>query len=227
MFHGTPGRARNYADQIGIEAVLDAEITARRMPPVLAVIPTIYQGRVTDCLDVPHGERDETYLAVDVPADVASTFRVLPGRSYGLLGYSTGGFCAANLGLHHPDRYAAVASLSGFYTAGEDPGTGRFFVHNTAGLHRNSPLWWVTHRSPTGPPLYLLASTGDPGGAREEHAMALALHKHAPQLPTYAAIVPGGHSFRVWKAGLPAVLDWIGGYLPVALAPALRLPRLP
>ncbi|MBI1759424.1 MAG: esterase [Actinobacteria bacterium] len=227
MFHGVPGRARNYADQLGIAALLDAEIHAGRIPPVFGVIPTIYQGSFSDCVDAVRGQRDETYLTVDVPTDVASTFRVLPGRSYALLGYSTGGFCAANLGLHHPDRYVAAASLSGFFTAGEDPGTIRLYGHNTAAVHRNSPLWWITHRDPTAPPLYLVASTGDLGAVREERTLAQAIRRHAPQLPSYAAILPGGHSFRVWQVAMPAALDWICAYLPVALAPSLQLPRLP
>lgn len=226
MFHGAPGRPANYANQVGIGGILDAEIAAGRIPPVIAVIPTIYQGGFSDCVDAVHGQRDETYLAIDVPDDVASAFRVLPGRSYALVGYSTGGFCAVNLGLHHPDRYAAVASLSGFFTAGEDPGTAHLYGRSIAARNRNSPLWWISHRSPTVPPIYLATGAEDVSAVREERALVAAIKKHTPQLPYYAAEIPGAHSWRVWAAAMPAALDWICGYLPADLAPGLQLPKL-
>jgi S-formylglutathione hydrolase FrmB len=228
LFNGYPGTPHNFTDQLAIGAVLDTEIMARRIPPMILVIPTTYAGRVSQCVDAVHGQRNETYLAVDVPADVQEAFRVLPGRSFAALGYSEGGFCAVNLALHHPDRYAAAASMSGFFHAGMDPGSRALYGRGGAAVDRNSPLWWVAHRAPTGPALYLVASRQDPDAARQDAQMLAAARANARRLPIAVAQLPaGGHNFATWSLALPATLDYLGHYLPMPLAPPLLLPMLP
>jgi hypothetical protein len=139
LFHGFPGRPRAFTNQLAIARVLDVEIAAQRIPPLIAAIPTTYEGGASsECADAIRGERDETYLAVDVPADLEGGFRVLPGRSSATLGYSTGGFCAVNLGLRHPDRFAAAASLSGYFTAGVQDGTKGLYRGSRAAGQRSS-----------------------------------------------------------------------------------------
>lgn len=228
LFHGYPGNPGNYRDQLDLRAVLDREIRAQRMPPVVAVVPRTYQGRASECVDAVHGEPDETYLAVDVPAAVQRTFSTLPGRSLGLLGYSEGGFCALNLGLHHPDRVAAAASLSGYVTAGTDPHTRDLYRGAPGALQRNSPLWWVQHREPTAPALLLVASRGDPDSVAQDRLLRRAARQHARRLPLSLALLPsGGHDFSTWAAALPGALDVLGHHLPMPLAPAVPLPPDP
>ena len=228
MFHGTPGGPGNVTDKLHIALLLDTEIATGRIPPVIAAIPTTYEHQSSECVDAVRGERDETFLAVDVPADVEARFPVLPGRSFAALGYSTGGFCAVNLALHHPDRYAAAASLSGYFTAGTDPDTARLYRGSRTALLRNSPLWWVSHRAPTAPPLYLFASTNDhtrPNPVRQEAALAAAIRNHAPRLLTNAVLLPyGAHTWNTWEVAVPPALDWMAGFLPQSLAPPLKLP---
>ncbi len=231
VFHGTPGGPGNVADKLHIARLLDTEIGTARIPPVIAAIPTTYEHQSSECVDAVRGERDETFLAVDVPADVEARFPVLPGRSFAALGYSTGGFCAVNLALHHPDRYAAAASLSGYFTAGTDPGTARLYRGSKTALQRNSPLWWVSHRAPTAPPLYLFASAGDhsrPNTARQQAALAAAIRSHAPRLLTDTVMLPsGGHTWSTWEVAIPPALDWMATFLPQPLAPPLTLPPAP
>lgn len=227
FFHGTPGGPRNYADQLHVRAVLDAEIGAGRIPPVVGVFPMDDDGRPGECVNGAHGPRDETYLAVDVPADLEAGLHVLPGRSFAALGYSTGGFCAVNLGLRHPDRYVAVASISGYFVAATDPAVGNPYGHDTALRDRNSPLWMVTHHRPAAPPMLVVASSGDRDAMTDERSFVLAVQRHDPRLVLGAALVPkGGHSFGTWGAALPAAIDWVSHYLPRDLAPPLRLPPL-
>ena len=228
LFYGYPGQPRNFTDKLSIARVLDTEIAARRMPPVIAAIPTIYRRRASECVDAVRGERDETYLAVDVPADVEAAFRVLPGRAFAAAGFSGGGFCAVNLGLHHPDRFSAAASLSGYFTAGTDLGTGRLYRGSRGARQRNSPLWWVSHRRPTGPALFLMASAGDRSSRRGIVQLRAAARRHARTLPIVATLLPsGGHNYGTWGQALPAALDFLGHHLPMPLAPPIRLPPMP
>lgn len=229
LFHGFPGHPSDFEGNVHLRQVLDTEIDTHRIPPLVVVIPRTYVNAVTECVNGINGEQDETYLSQDVYDDVVISFRVQPGRTWAAMGISTGGFCAANLGLHHPERYAAVASISGQFTAGEDPGAGRLFGGNGKfSLKINSPLWWVTHRNPVAPPIYLFASSGDPDAVKEATSMANALAKHAKGLPTTYTLLPqGGHNWGVWAAAFPPALDWLAQYLPGPLAPAQVLPAGP
>ncbi|GAC1608813.1 MAG: alpha/beta hydrolase-fold protein [Mycobacteriales bacterium] len=229
MFNGYPGKPSNFPRLLDLGPTVDAEIAAARMPPTVVVIPTVYEHRSSECVDaVNNGERDETYLAVDVPADLAAAFRVAPGRSFATLGYSEGGFCAANLGLHHPDRYGAVVSLSGYFTAGIVRKTIPYlYGRKKAAIDRNSPLWWVQHRNPTGPPLWLMSSSGDPGAVRDVTALRNAARRYAPRLTVVTPVVEGGgHNFNTWLRAFPAALDFLGGNLPPPLTDPLTLPNL-
>lgn len=220
LLHGQPGGPPNFVRQIAAPTTLDEEIKARRMPPVIAVIPGETAHEVfSECVDAVHGPLNETYLALDVVDDTNATFRTLPGRSWAVAGYSTGGFCSVNLALHHPDRYSVAASLSGYFVAGKDPNTAGLYAHSKAALNRNSPVWWVTHRSPVAPGLYLLATRQDHFAFNQLEAFQAALREHAPQLPRVITILPnGGHNWNVWRLGLRSAFDWMSTFLPMPLS---------
>lgn len=213
LFHGYPGSARNWVRQLHLARVLDAEIASGGLPPVIAVIPADDDpGRDSECVDAVGGQRDESYLAVDVPADIRRDFRALDTpRGWAAAGYSTGGFCAVNIALHHPDRYAAAASLSGYYSAMVDGTTGDLYRGNAAARRWNSPQWLVTHR-PVSVPLYLVASRGDHEAMRAMQDMRRAASR---RLPLVTVTLPsGGHNFRVWYAASLAAFEWLGAHLP-------------
>jgi S-formylglutathione hydrolase FrmB len=211
LFHGYPGNPLNWLRQLHFDQTLDTEISAGRIPPLIAVIPTDNDhGHDSECVDAVGGQRNETYLAVDVPTDIQRQFRVLTTpRSWATLGYSTGGYCAVNLALHHPDRYLAAASLSGYYTPLLGRGTDALYP-NAAARRFNSPRWWVAHTSAT-TDLYLVASRGDP-----EAMVAVAGLRHAAhnRWPLVIVTLPaGGHNFDVWYTASLAAFQWLGARL--------------
>ncbi|WP_084010375.1 alpha/beta hydrolase-fold protein [Pseudofrankia sp. DC12] len=225
VFHGYPGSPETFPRLMDIQTRLETEIDAGRVPPVVLVIPQVYAGgQSSECVNAVHGEQWETYLSADVLDDVTRTFRVDASRSWATLGISTGGFCAVNLALHHPERYAAAASLSGYFTAGEDPGTPSLYQGRFAS-RENSPLWWVRYRAPVATPLYLSASGGDPEAMQEARAMTATLRRYAPSLPTTTVLASsGGHNWGVWSAAFGPAIDWIAQYLPGPLvAPPAEL----
>lgn len=64
--------------------------------------------------DEAHGHRYWTYVSEELPEIVQSFFRVSARREDTFVaGLSMGGYGALKLGLSHPKRFAAVASLSG------------------------------------------------------------------------------------------------------------------
>ena len=226
LVHGFLGRPRDWVDVTGVNGVniLDEERRAKRMPPVIAVMPTASIGPSTECVDAVKGARVETYLADDLPQAVTSSLRVLSRNSWAIAGVSTGGFCAANLALHHPERYAAAVSFSGYFNAAQDPGTARLYHHDLRALNRNSPIWVIAHYRPPGPPLFVMASSGDPDGVRAQQDLLSTIQTRDRAFPVTATMLPGGHNFGVWRASLPAALDWAGAFLPAPVAPPLQLP---
>ncbi|MGZ6804817.1 MAG: alpha/beta hydrolase, partial [Nocardioidaceae bacterium] len=103
--------------------LLDALRTVERsgaLGPVIAVMPevNVASPRDVECTDLPHGVKAETWLTTDVRDLVLAQFRALPtAASWALMGYSTGGYCAAKLALHHPRWYRTAVVMSGYFEA--------------------------------------------------------------------------------------------------------------
>ena len=219
LFHGYSGSPGNWTHALSIAALLDTEISAGRLPPVIAVIPKTYQGNDGECANAVQGQRNETYLAVDVPTVTARAFRTATAPdSWATMGFSTGGFCAVNLALHHPSTYRAAVSLSGYFTAETDRSTGNLYHGQTAVIEHNSPRWWVRHR-PVRSSLYVFASGGDHDAWREAQRFRRAVPATVDL--TTVTVQVGGHNATVWRAALPPALDWLGQRLPAPSAPPL------
>jgi enterochelin esterase-like enzyme len=154
----------------------------------------------------------DTFLAVDVPTAVVREFRVRPdGAAWGLLGYSTGGYCAVNLALWHPTRFAAAASLSGDLRPYVDATTGDVFRGDPTVRDLNDPLWRVAHMPPVPVALYLATGLDDSSLLPEIRQFA-ALAK-APLRVTTAGISHTGHTEAAWRAMQPPAYDWLSSWL--------------
>ncbi|PWU45328.1 esterase, partial [Micromonospora globispora] len=125
--HGYPGSPASWLNRLAAAHHLDHEINAGRMAPTVVLFPPQTPSALldTECTNLNHGPQAETFLTVDVPAAAQTQLRVRGDRAgWGLIGYSAGGYCATNLALRHPDRYAAAASLSGYANPGITIGDG-------------------------------------------------------------------------------------------------------
>lgn len=226
LFHGYPGNPVNWFREMRVADVLDAEIASGRIPPVIAVAPTDNDvGRDSECVNAVHGEQDETYLAVDVPADISHRFRALAiPHSWATVGYSTGGFCAVNIALHHPRLYAAAASLSGYFTPLVNGDTGDLYKRDAAAERFNTPLFVAAHERPGGRvALYLVASEGDSEALQAMRAMFVASRHRLPV--TTITLPAGGHNFHVWYSASLAAFPWLGAHLVVAAKSPATSPR--
>ncbi|MGW3360964.1 alpha/beta hydrolase [Streptomyces bungoensis] len=215
LFHGYPGGPENWETHLGVTAVLDREIAGGCMPPVIVVVPTDSDpGRDGECVDAVGGTRNETYLAVDVPGWISARYRVsVAPRSWAAMGYSTGGFCAINTAFHHPSRYAAAASLSGYFTPLTDADTGDLYRGRRGVRRWNDPQWQVAHHH-EGVPLYVTAGRADPEAQRAiEHLRAAA--RGRPPISTGESAA-GGHNFGVWSKACPAAFAWLAAHLPMS-----------
>jgi enterochelin esterase-like enzyme len=205
--HGYPGTPVTWLRKLNVQSTLDREIAAGRMAPTVVLFPYQTPERLldTECTNLRDGPQTETFLTVDVPAYVRAHYRVRTDRAgWGLTGYSAGAFCAINLALRHPDRYAAAASLSGYAEPGIDVGDGS---QNTT----NNPGWRLRHLPQPPLALWLGWSGDDRQSAADSRRMAAEIHR--PLALTTAVVARGGHSSAVWRQMEPPAFDWLAAHL--------------
>ncbi|MET9699865.1 alpha/beta hydrolase-fold protein [Streptomyces sp. NPDC006529] len=205
LLHGYPGSPRSWVELGSMPAALEQLVRLGAAHPYILVIPEIYPGGVnTDCSDTP-GHKVATWLAEDVPALVARHFRTLPGpKGWGLMGVSTGGFCAAKLPLQYPKVFGAGAALD------PDPLTGDPEVLADPALReRNSPMWLVRRARTADVGLFLATSAQDkdsPPGQLDAFARAAA----GTRVRVKTLVRPeGGHNFQTWSGMYPDALGWL------------------
>ncbi|GII24524.1 alpha/beta hydrolase [Planosporangium mesophilum] len=222
-FAGFPGTPQTWFDVADPREVVEREIKAGRMPPTVVVFPVQHASptRDSECVDAAGGAQFATYLSLDVQDYIGAHFRVRTDRAgWGLIGFSTGGFCAANLALRHPDRYAAAVSMAGYFTAITDGTTGDLYRGDSRLRDENSPLWRIENLPVPALALYLACARDDVKGFAQLQAMAAAAR--SPLKLTTAVVPDGGHTGAAWKAMTPAALDWLSAQLggPAVDAPA-------
>jgi dienelactone hydrolase len=68
---------------------------------------------------------------------------IVGANQYGVMGWSTGGYCAALLHLREPARFGAAASIEGYFTPAPGGGTGnlaQLLKMNPTLAHESSPM---------------------------------------------------------------------------------------
>jgi enterochelin esterase-like enzyme len=162
----------------------------------------------TECTDIPAGPQVESFFALDVPRAIEQTFRVTTSPAgWGVLGYSTGGYCAAKLAMMYPDRFSAAVSMAGYYQT--IPGVYvPHFWGDSKGYRDENNLDWRLRHLPA-PPVSVLATSSWVGEQTLPGTLAFLREIHPP-MRGYSLIIPqGGHNFRTWSRELPPSLEWL------------------
>ncbi|MGF7237593.1 MAG: alpha/beta hydrolase, partial [Frankia sp.] len=168
LLHGFPGRPQGWTGPLKMQRVLDDRIMTRQSLPMIAVMPTqnLDPPRDTQCLDVAGGPKVDTFLTQDVHRAVAAAFRVIPDRSgWAVMGYSTGGYCALNLAMRHPNLFASAVSLSGDAQPAHSGATGGLFGGSIALRNANTPLWREQHLPAPDLSVLVMTSRADRGSS--------------------------------------------------------------
>ncbi|MGW0281535.1 alpha/beta hydrolase [Streptomyces sp. NPDC003236] len=213
---GYPGTAQALVNKLNYPRTAQELAKDGRMQPMILVMlrPTVAPPRDTECVDVPGGPRTETFFARDLPEAVLAHYRVgrRPG-SWGVIGDSTGGYCALKLAMHHPDVYAAGAGLSPYYKAPIDPTTGDLF-HGDRNLRDRADLWWLLKHTPA-PDTSLLVTSSRVGEHNYRDTLRFIERVKATKRTRISSIIldSGGHNFNTWRREIPPTLQWISGRL--------------
>ncbi|MER8004894.1 alpha/beta hydrolase-fold protein [Streptomyces sp. NPDC094149] len=213
---GYPGTAQALVDKLRYPSTAQTLAKNGRMQPMILVMlrPTVAPPRDTECVDIPGGPQTETFFAKDLPDAVIAHYRVgrKPG-GWGIIGDSTGGYCALKLAMHHPGSYAAGAGLSPYYKAPLDPTTGDLF-RGDRNLRERADLWWSLKHLPA-PDTSLLVTSSRIGESNYKDTLKFIERVRATRLTRISSIIldSGGHNFNTWRREIPATLQWISGRL--------------
>ncbi|MFI9361978.1 alpha/beta hydrolase [Kitasatospora sp. NPDC053057] len=212
---GFPGDATNLVTKLRYPATeLDLLGKGAMKPTVLVLMrPSPSMPRDSECEDVPHGPQAQSYFTTDVPADLRAGYRVLGGAgSLGVMGDSTGGYCAVKLGMVHPGTFPVAVSLSGYFKAAEDVTTGDLFG-GSAQRRNEADLNWRLAHLPVPALAVLLADSKQDGGTYAD-STAFAAKARPPLVVAQATVDTGGHNFTTWDRLIPASLGWLSAHLP-------------
>jgi hypothetical protein len=161
-----------------------------------------------DCVNGP-GVNDDTYLTQDIRSDILAHYRVSSDPfEWGLSGYSSGGFCSANLALRHPSSFGAAAVIEGYFQAAEGP-AGTALDGNQALETANSPLYLAERLTPGDGPVpafWVAAGTNDTSDYKPATVFTAALDR-IEQVPF--AKMTAGDTANAWAAAVPAALAWL------------------
>jgi hypothetical protein len=212
---GYPGSVVKLVTLLRYPARLAAGIATGQDKPMVLVMmsPMVIPGRDTECTDVPGGgPLAESYWAQDVPTAVERDFRVVPGaRGWGLVGDSTGGYCALKIAMMNSDRFSAAASLSGYLGALQDNTTGNLYGDDQAFRNLNDLTWRISNLP--SPPIAAFLTTSRTGEDNYASTLAFAASAKAPMKVSTLIRAQGGHNFNTWNAEVPAALQWLSGHL--------------
>ncbi|MFE7527613.1 alpha/beta hydrolase [Kitasatospora sp. NPDC057542] len=211
---GFPGDATNLVTKLRYPATeLDLLRTGAMKPTVLVLMrPSPTMPRDSECEDIPNGPQAQRYFTTDVPADLRASYRVLDGTgSLGIVGDSTGGYCAVKLGMEHPETFSVAVSLSGYFKAAEDATTGDLFG-GSAQRRAEADLDWRQAHLPM-PPLAVLLAGSKQDGSTYADASAFAAAARPPLVVVQETVDTGGHNFTTWDRLIPPALGWFSAHL--------------
>jgi enterochelin esterase-like enzyme len=210
LLHGSPGTPLAWATLLQISRVADTLLAQHLIGPMVLVMPSINgSGRnYQDCVNGP-AVKDDTYVTTDVRADVLARYRVSrDSYEWGVAGYSSGGYCAANLALRHPRSFGAAAVINGYFRAADGPAAAAL-NHSIPLETANSPLYRAERLQPAGGPVpafWVAAGTHDTSDYRPATAFAAAMDR-VEQVPFFK--LNAGDTANAWSAALPAALAWL------------------
>ncbi len=174
--------------------------------------PTLAPPRDTECIDIPHGPKIETFFIRDLPRTLSEAYRVQEGpRRRGILGTSAGGYCSLKLAMRHPEVYSAAAALGGHYRAIHDSTTGDLFGGNPRLAEENN-LFWLLKRRPA-PQISALVTSTRRGEKNYRDTLRFVDAVKPPMKVSSLILGEGGPNFRTWTIQLPAVLTWLDARL--------------
>lgn len=199
LLHGGPSIPEDFVRIGAVAVTYDTELAAHRVRPLLMVMP---YGRVhsgppdTEWSNTRIGRYED--LVLDTVHSVDARWPTRADRARRMLaGFSTGGYAAANITLHHAAEFASFESWSGFFV--EDR-TAAFKHEPQTALDRNSPAVYVPFLKKA---LHRFRVTGSLYQGNDDHERTemglFAQRANAAGAHVLASVYFGRHDWRIWR----------------------------
>ncbi|MCJ1676669.1 alpha/beta hydrolase-fold protein [Streptomyces sp. APSN-46.1] len=207
---GFPGTAENLLKGLRYPKTAWTLAKQKKTQPMILVMmrPTVAPPRNTQCVDIPDGPLTETFFGTDLPQAISGAYRVgTSPRNWGIIGDSTGGYCALKVALQHPESYAAGVGLSADYEPEIDRDSGDLFHGNTNEKKRSDLLWSLDHL-PQGNSSFLV-TTSLQGESNYKATRKFIEKVRHPARVSSITLDHGGHNFNTWNREIPPALEWM------------------
>lgn len=212
--HGYPGNPRQWLTALDVRPAVAVAVKAHQLADPIVVIPDlgIPAGRDTECLDGPQGQPQvETWLSSDLPKAVEASYRARTSpQAWAAMGFSMGGWCAAEMSVLHPQQYGAGIVMGGYFRY--DPSSGYQPFAQGSPQAQAHDLVAVAKDHPPTVSLFVATSKDDPESWPTTKAFLAAAK--APTSVTSLIAKTGGHRSDVWAGQMPQALVWLGGAVP-------------
>jgi S-formylglutathione hydrolase FrmB len=205
LLHGSPGSPPDWTR--GSFADLTADTYAARhdgFAPILVMpdVNGVSWWHDSECVNGPMGNAEQ-YLTVDVRRAVVHAFNARPdGASWAIAGLSEGGSCSLQIGLRHPNLFAAVGDFSGDDHPWTHGGMRSLFWGTTstqlaAAERTYDPRVLLSHWHHRSAPLIVFAS------GRSDHTRLMKMTRLLRQsrhdhMHAVLYVHGGGHDFHFW-----------------------------
>lgn len=227
LLHGSFGNERDWVTRGNLPQVADRLMAAGHLPPAVFVMPGSRSWWVDG-----YNEPARSAFFDDLLPHIESTYNVGSERPLrGVAGLSAGGYGALNFALERPDLFAAAAALSPASYVPEPPANSSArrhpaFLNEQGEFDRerwealNYPAHLEEYRLQVTPrttgtrdippvPLYISAGRSDVYDAEFHARLVRQTMERIQPGDVRLDLYPGGHTWRVWRASLPAALNFM------------------
>ena len=212
LFPGYPGVPQTWIGSMAGITTLENLENSGTVQNTIAIIPAINvsPGVDTECLNFVGGAQVETWLTHDMKV-FATKFIGIDNRPWSSFGYSTGGWCAAEVAIRHPDLYNSAVSLAGYFKPLFSAGINKREKNFLQGKY---DLIATLKKVPSSVHLMIIASKKD---KFTNFAAKNFMSEANGLIPIrYVPIPIGGHNTNVWKPFVSTAFEWINQQNPVA-----------
>lgn len=216
-YHGSGADVAKLLNAINLNN--DVIASGKASPFIAVYSPALLRNGIdSECTDIP-GADNLTHLVDRIPAAIKSKFRAATsGRDWYVGGWSTGGFCTANIMFRHPDRYHAGISIAPYFHPIYDDA--QIAASRPKLVTDNSPLRMVRDGHIKRSRLLVMMSKLDPvswgtdrnPASEPQGPDGMQFYEASKKIPgmTFMLMEQGGHNAQTYIAHMPAAMAWLG-----------------
>jgi enterochelin esterase-like enzyme len=212
LLHGSPGSNQDWLINTHIAHTIDTMIDNNELKPMIVVFPDGNGPTVKDSQYVDASLVDQDmgrHIAVELVDQIDQRYRTIQNRqSRAIGGASSGGYGAANLAIHYPERFGIVISMSGYFRNHEYV-VGKLFGSDLLSLAANNPMDEL--KNVTLPPntffFLQIGNKDNPPWLLEQNEFRDELLKQ--KVFAVVEITEGGHGWGEWQKNISSALRFL------------------